>query len=60
VDATQPSCPAVFSLPKLSNTKATDKGLDHVKELTDLKTLHLKGTKVMEDGIKLEEDADQG
>jgi hypothetical protein len=30
----------------------TDKGLEQVKELTELKTLHLKGTKVTEDGIK--------
>jgi hypothetical protein len=26
--------------------------LEHVKELADLKTLHLKGTKVTEDRIK--------
>jgi hypothetical protein len=30
----------------LSNTKMTDKGLEHIKELAELKTLHLKGTKV--------------
>jgi len=32
--------------------KQFNKGLEQVKELSGLKTLHLKGTKVTEDGIK--------
>jgi hypothetical protein len=36
----------------LSNTRVTDAGLKHLKEMTDLQTLHLGRTKVTDAGLE--------
>lgn len=35
----------------LSNTKVTDRGLEHLRELPKLRTLFLIGTKVTPEGV---------